>query len=124
MGVYRYSEWDGSQDLFDMSADALMDELGKHLISHWDVADALRRMQSGGLRDSQGRRLPSIQELLQRLQQRKQDQLNKYDLGSVLDEIRRKLDEILKTERQGIQNKLDEAREKAKSGSELSPEVQ
>jgi uncharacterized protein with von Willebrand factor type A (vWA) domain len=125
MSVYRYSEWDGSQNLFDMSADALMDELGKRLLSHWDVADALRRMQSGGLRDSQGRRLPSIQELLQRLQQRRQDQLNKYNLGSVLDEIRQKLDEILKTERQGIQSKLDEARQKAKStDSNLSPEVQ
>src|SRR3989304_667447 len=102
-----------------------MDQLGENLISHWDMADALRRMQDGGLRDSQGRRLPSIQELLQRLQQKKQDQLDKYNLGSVLDEIRRKLDDIMKAERLGIQEKLDEARQKVGQGDgELTPEVQ
>src|SRR4030065_2353713 len=112
MSEYRYSEWDGSQNLFDLNADELMNQLGENLISHWDLADALQRMQNGGLRDSQGRRLPSTQELLQRLQQRKQDQLDKYNLGSVLDEIRQKLDDIKKAERHGIQKKLGEARQK------------
>src|SRR3972149_10704303 len=125
MSVFRYSEWDGSQSLFDLNADDLMNQLGENLISHWDLADALRRMQNGGLRDSQGRRLPSVQELLQRLQKKKQDQLDKYNLGSVLDEIRQKLDDIMKAERQGIQDKLDEARQKAEQGAgELTPEVQ
>ena len=67
MSEFRYSEWDGSQNIFALNADDLMDELGEKLISHWDIDDALRRMQNGGLRDSQGRKLPSIQELLQRL---------------------------------------------------------
>lgn len=125
MSVFRYSEWDGRQELFDLNAGELMDQLGENLLSHWDVADALRRMQMGGLRDSQGRRLPSIQDLLQRLQQRKQEQLEKYNLGSMLDEIRHKLDDIIKTERQGIQQKLDEARQKASGDAgELTPEVQ
>jgi hypothetical protein len=90
MGEFRYSEWDGSQELFNLNADELMNQLGENLLSRWDVNDALRRMQTGGLRDSQGRRLPSIQDLLQRLQQRKQSQLEKYNLGSMLDEIRHK----------------------------------
>ncbi|MEK7354678.1 MAG: VWA domain-containing protein, partial [Chloroflexota bacterium] len=129
MSVFRYSEWDGSQNLFDLNADDLMGQLGENLISHWDLADALRRMQNSGLRDSQGRRLPSIQELLQRLQQRKQEQLDKYNLGSVLDEIRQKLDDIMKAERQGIQEKVDEAKSfqtgRTEAGAgELSPEVQ
>jgi len=63
--------------------------------------------------------------LLQRLRQRKQGQLEKYKLSSVIDEIRQKLDNILKTERQGIQRRLDEARQKAgESTGELSPEMQ
>jgi len=61
----------------------------------------------------------------ERLQQRKQDQLDKYNLGSMLDEIRQKLDDIMKAERHGIQKKLDEARQKAEQAdAELSPEVQ
>ncbi len=125
MNIYRYSEWDGSQNLFDLDADQLMDELGRNLMSYGDLSYALRMMQRGGITDSQGRKLPSIQELLQRLRQRKQSQLDKYNLGSVLDEIRQKLDNILKTERQGIQRKLDEAKQKAREGAgELSPEMQ
>ena len=125
MNIYRYSEWDGSQDTFDLNADELMDELGRNLMSYGDLSYALRLMQRSGIRDSQGRRLPSIQELLQRLRQRKQSQLDKYKLSSVMDEIRQKLDNILKTEREGIQQRLDEARQKAgESAGELSPEVQ
>ncbi|MBI4283970.1 MAG: VWA domain-containing protein [Chloroflexi bacterium] len=125
MNIYRYSEWDGSQDMFDSDADELMNELGRQLMSDGDLSDALRQMQRSGMRDSQGRRLPSIQELLQRLRQRKQSQLDKYDLGSMLDELRQKLDDIMKTERQGIQKKLDEAKQKAQEGAgAVSPEMQ
>ena len=124
MNIYRYSEWDGSQELFELNADELMDELGRNLMSYGDLSYALRLMQRGGFRDGQGRQMPSIQELLERLRQRRQNQLDKYNLGSVLDEIRQKLDNILKTERQGIQRKLDEARQKAgEDTGELSPEV-
>jgi len=66
-----------------------------------------------------------MQELLQRLRQQKQSQLDKYNLGSVMDEIRQKLDDIVKTEREGIQRRLEEARQKAEEDAgELSPEVQ
>ncbi len=125
MNIYRYSEWDGSQNLFELNADELMDELGRNLMSYGDFSYALHLMQQGGPRDGQRRRLPTIQELLERLRQRRQNQLDKYNLSSVLDEIRQKLDKILKTERQGIQRKLDEARQKAREGAgELSPDVQ
>ena len=124
MGIHRYSEWDGTQDLFDLTADGLMDELGQSLLSSGDLADALRRMQNGGLKDSQGRRLPSIQQLLQRLRQAKQDHLDKYDLGSMLDNITEKLDQVLETERSGIERKLDEARQKVEEDDgELSAEI-
>jgi uncharacterized protein with von Willebrand factor type A (vWA) domain len=124
MSIFKYSEWDGSQDVFDMNPDRLMDELGRRMMTYGDLNYAMRLMQRGGLRDNQGRRLPSMQELLQKLRNQKQQQLDRFNLGSVLDDIRQKLDEILKTEREGIQNKLDEAREKSGGDTaELSPEV-
>ncbi len=124
MGTFRYSEWDGSQDVFDLNPDRLMDELERRLMTYGDLNYALRLLQRGGLRDEQGRRLPSMQQLLQRLRQQRQEQLDRYNLGSIIDEIRQKLEEILKTERQGIQEKLDEARQKVgESGDGLDPDV-
>jgi uncharacterized protein with von Willebrand factor type A (vWA) domain len=91
-----------------------MEELGRNMMSYGDLSYALRSMQRGGLRDSQGRRLPSVQDLLQRLRQRRQSQLDRYNLGSMMKEIREKLDNILKTERQGIERRREEARQKAR----------
>ncbi|MBI2830247.1 MAG: VWA domain-containing protein, partial [Chloroflexi bacterium] len=123
MRRYRYSEWDGSQDRPDVDAEHLLDELGRSLMSDGDMEQILHRMQQRGVRDRQGRWMPSIQDLIQRLRQQRQSQLDKYNLGSMVDEIRQKLDNILKTEREGIQKRLDEAREKAaQSADRLSPE--
>jgi uncharacterized protein with von Willebrand factor type A (vWA) domain len=125
MRSFRYSEWDGTQNIFEPDADALMEELQRNLMFDGDLAEALRQMQRRGLTDSQGRRLPSLQDLLRRLRQRRQEHLEKYKLGSVLGEIRKKLEGIIQTEQQGIQGRLDEARQKAAdSSSELNPEMQ
>ncbi len=124
MRIYRYSEWDESQDLFDLDKDELMDELEQNLMSYGDLSYALWKMQHDGIRGGEGKQLSGIQELLQRLRQRRQDQLNKYKLSSVMDEIRQKLDNVLKAEREGIQRRLDETRQKAKEGADgLSPET-
>jgi len=124
MTIYRYSEWDGTQDIFELDKDELMEELARNLMYDGNLSYALWKMQRLGLRGSDGRRLPGIQDLLQQLRQRKQSQLDKYRLSSVLDEIRQKLENIVKTERQGIQKKLDEARQKAEEGAPgLGPET-
>lgn len=113
MGQFRYSEWDGTQNLFDMDADELMDKVGDDLMSNENLSDILRRMMRNGMRNRQGQRLPGLQEMLERLRQRRQQKLDKYDLGSIVDEIREKLNEIKKKERQGIQDQLGKARQKA-----------
>jgi uncharacterized protein with von Willebrand factor type A (vWA) domain len=124
MRKYRYSEWDGTQDIFEPDAEELMQELERNLMFDGDLSRALRMMQRGGLMDSQGRRLPSLQDLIQRLRRRRQEHLEKYKLDSVLDEIREKLKTITGTERQGIKDRLDEARQKAAdSQNDLDPET-
>jgi len=122
MKTYRYSEWDGSQD-FNLDEDEIMDELFRRLMSNGDLASALWKMQRNGL-STDGRRVVGIQQLLQQVRQRKQDQLDKYKLSSVMDEILQKLNNILKTEREGIQKRLDEAKQKAEGGTDqFSPEM-
>ncbi len=125
MKRYRYSQWDGSQDTYIPNAEELMNELGQNLMSYGDISYVLRMMQRGGIKDSQGRRLPGVQELLQRLRQARQGQLEKYNLSSVIEGLRSKLDNILKQERAGIQRRLDEAKKKAKEGgTELDKQMQ
>jgi uncharacterized protein with von Willebrand factor type A (vWA) domain len=118
MSIFRYSEWDGTQEFLDFDQEELMDELARNLMRDGSMSYALWKMQRQGMRDSQGRRLPGLQDLLQQLRQKKQSQLDKYKLGSVMDEIRKKLDDVIKTERQGIQKRLDDAREKVEKGTE------
>jgi uncharacterized protein with von Willebrand factor type A (vWA) domain len=124
MTNYRYSEWDGTQEIFEPDADALMEDLQRNLMYDGDLAEALRMMQRNGLTDRQGRHLPSLRELLQRLRQRRQEHLEKYKLNSLLDDIRKRLDDIIRTERKGIQERLDMARQKsADSSQELNQEM-
>ncbi|OGO22438.1 MAG: hypothetical protein A2144_04310 [Chloroflexi bacterium RBG_16_50_9] len=121
----RYSEWDGSQNIFEPDTDALMQELQRNLMYDGNLAEALRMMQRNGLTDRLGRRLPSLKDLIQRLRQRRQEHLGKYKLNSMMEDIRKRLDDIINIERQGIQSRLDEARKKAASGSQdLTPEMQ
>ena len=120
-----YSEWDGSQNIFEPDTDDLMQELQRNLMYDGDLAEALRAMQRNGLTDRMGRNLPSLRELVQRLQERRKEHLKKYKLNSMMEDIRKRLDEIINTERQGIQHRMDEAREKAAQGSQdLDPEMQ
>ena len=124
MHNYYYSEWDGSQEFEELDSDQLMDELGKQVFRHGNLTDALRAMQRFGI-NNQGRRMPNLDQLLQRLRQMRQDQLSRYNLDSMMDEIKQKLDHILDTERQGIQKKLDESSEKIqKSDGDLTSDIQ
>jgi len=69
--------------------------------------------------------MPSLDKLMERLRRMRQEQLNQYNLDSIMDEIKQRLEKILDTERQGIQKKVDETRKKVESGDqELAPEVQ
>ncbi|MDY6917783.1 MAG: VWA domain-containing protein, partial [Chloroflexota bacterium] len=107
---YRYSQWDGTQDIPEMGADQLMDVLSDSLTSHGDVWRALQKLFRLGLEDAEGRRLPGIQDLLQRLRGLKRQTLDRYNIGSILDEIRDRLDDAVNTERDGIEKRLEEAR--------------
>ena len=116
MSTYRYFKWDGTEP-FAFDKDKLMDELSRRLMADGNLSDALWKMQNMGMRDIGNRQLPSLKELLRRLQERRQGQLNRYNLDSVIEDIRKALEDIVKTERAGIQKKLGEVRQKAQQGS-------
>lgn len=116
---YRYSQWDGTQDIFEPSADEVMDAISDSLTLHGDVLHALQRLFQLGMEGRWGQRLKGIQELLRQLRERKRQALDRYDIGSVLDDIRDRLHRIVETEREGIKRRLDEARA-SKEGQEMA----
>jgi len=116
---YRYSQWDGTQDIFEPSADDIMDAISDSLTLHGDVLHALERLFQLGLEGRWGQRLKGIQELLRQLRELKRQTIDRYDIGSVLDDIRDRLDRIVSTEREGIQRRLQEARA-GKEGREMA----
>ena len=110
MSVYKYYQWDGTQDIFEPSAEELMDAISDGLSLHGDVLRVLQRLFQSGLEGQWGQKLKGIQELLRQLRELKRQTLDRYDISSVLDDIREKLDRIVKTEREGIERRLEEAK--------------
>ena len=108
---YRYSHWDGTQSPFDLDEAAIMDEMADDLIAHGDIQRALRDLFQRGMQDRDGRQTPGLRDLMDRLGQRRQDFLNRYDMDSIVNDLQEKLDDVVKTEREGIQRRLDEAHE-------------
>jgi len=109
--LYRYSQWDGSQDLFHLDEEDLMAELSHHLLNQGDLSRALRLMMQRGVKGPLGEHIPGIQELLQRLRSRRQELLDRYDLSSLVKGLREQVEEIVALERQGIRKRLAEARQ-------------
>src|SRR3989441_9838911 len=112
--LFRYSRWDGTQHLADLDADDLLAAMSDDLMSDGDLWNALRRMFQRGVQDPKGQRVPGIQDMLERLRKRRQQQLDRYDLGSALENIKKKLDEVIRTERAGIERQVPAQAARAK----------
>src|SRR4051794_17029667 len=106
---FRYSAWDGTQRGFDLDADALLDEMTDDLLYHGDLHAALRRMLQQGLRDRNGDELMGLRDMMQRLRERRKEMLEQYDLGGVYEDIADRLREIVDQEREGIDQRVDDA---------------
>jgi len=58
--------------------------------------------------------VPGIQDMLERRLKRRQQQLERHDLGSALEDINKKLDVVLRTERAGIERQVQDPGDRAK----------
>src|SRR5439155_441390 len=104
--LIRYSRWDGSQAVPDLDADDLLSAMSDDLMLDGDPWRALRRLFQQGLQHPAGQRTPGLQDLLKQLRQQRQQRLDRYDLGGALEDIKKKLAEITRTEREGIKDRL------------------
>ena len=117
---WEYRRWDGTQRGFEDEVDALFSELADDLLYHGDPDAALRRLLTSGFERPDGERVQGLRELMERLRQQRQEELDRGDLGGAFDEIARELDEVLSEERAGLESLAAEA---GASGDERRREV-
>jgi uncharacterized protein with von Willebrand factor type A (vWA) domain len=112
----RYSRWDGSQSLPDFDADDLLAAMADDLVADGDLRRALERLLRQGFRNRDGEQVPGLRDLIERLRRQRQSLLDRHDLGDVLGDLRKQLQDVLDTERKGIDRRVEAARQAAETG--------
>ncbi len=113
--LFRYSRWDGQQKV-EVDADDLLSAMADDVLADGDPWRALQRLMHYGAPQGENQRRRGLQDMLKELRKRRQERLDRYDLGSSLDDIKKKLDDIVKTEREGIDRRVSEAKQGAEQG--------
>ncbi|MCH7511127.1 MAG: hypothetical protein IIB19_02060 [Chloroflexi bacterium] len=109
MFSFRYSEWDGTQEIPSLDPDEVLEALTDDLMNFGDLQHALRNLLQRGMRDPMGQRLQGLRDLLQQLRQQRRSTLDQYNLGSAFEDIEKRLKEILSMESATLDRRLHEA---------------
>ena len=105
---YRYSRWDGTQKLDPLDADEVLDALSEDLMSYGDLSAALQRLYRWG-----SDQVPGLEQLLKQIREQRERELSRYDLDSTVEQLREQLQEVVDTERKGIDRKLAEQKDES-----------
>src|SRR6266480_133407 len=105
---YGYSRWDGTQNIEGLDADDILNAMADDYMEEGNLQQALKRLMQEGIRSEDGRKTMGLRELMERMRNMRNEQLNRYNMASgVMDDLREKLEEIKNLEREGIQRRLD-----------------
>ena len=113
---HRFSAWDGSQAL-SLNPDQILEALSEDLMEYGDLRWAMRNLMSRGMQMPQGGYLQGLRDMLKQLRDKKRERLEQFDLSSIFDEFRERLDDILGMERDRINEWL------TKDGGDFSGDV-
>lgn len=94
----RYSQWDGTQ-LPELSPEDVLSALSEDLMEFGDLEQAMRYLMQRGM---DGQQIQGLRDMLKQLKAQRTERLERYDMGSVLEDIKQQLDEILDLEQQSI----------------------
>ncbi len=118
---YRYSRWDGTQQVSLFDNDDLLEHLSEDILAGHDVEQALRGLLQRGIEgDDQDQRIEGLHELMQRVQEQRRNMLERFNLESLIDDLKERLRDVVETERKGIDRRLREAREQLSNTDEAS----
>jgi uncharacterized protein with von Willebrand factor type A (vWA) domain len=107
MRTYRYFEW-ATASGGELNGEQLLDALADYLTEDGDVARAMQMLMQRGMSSGE-QKMQGLRDMLEQLRKRKQQQLDKYDLNSLLNDVRQQLDQVLQQERQAVEDQLQTA---------------
>jgi uncharacterized protein with von Willebrand factor type A (vWA) domain len=102
MRSYRYSRWDGTQESPPVDGEDLMDAMADDLASYGDFRQALRNLMRRGMEGRMGSGFEGIREMIERLKQQSRERLERYNLASLVDELKKRLDDIVQQEKEAL----------------------
>src|SRR5919198_3610792 len=97
----RYSRWDGTQRLDALEADELLAAMSDELLSGGELEDAMARLSRWGIPG----RMEGMKDLLERLRAAKQRRAQRHDLSTAFDQLKEKLEEVKRLEREGLERR-------------------
>ncbi len=103
---HRFSAWDGSQSL-PLDADQILEALADDLMEYGDLRWAMRNLMSRGMQIPQGGYMQGLRDMLKQLRDQKRQRLEQFDLSSIFDDFRERLDEIVGMEKERIDEWLN-----------------
>ena len=104
--LIRYSEWDGSQKE-ELDADDILEALSEDLMEFGDLQQAMRYLMQRGMETSDGNYIKGLRDLLRQLKEERRQRLERYDMGGIMEDIKRQLDDILAMEKETIDAWID-----------------
>jgi uncharacterized protein with von Willebrand factor type A (vWA) domain len=107
--LYRYSEWDGTQEIPPLDPDEILSAITDDLMNFGDLQHALRNLLQRGMRGPMGQRLQGLRDLLQRLRQNRRQMLDRYNLSSLFEDLEKRIQEVLDLEQETLRRRLEEA---------------
>ena len=123
MRSYRYSSWDGTQELLPVDGEDLMDAMAEDLASHGDFRQALRNLMRQGMEGRMGSGFEGIREMVERLKQQSQERLERYNLASLVDELKKRLDEIVEQEKAALSPQQEQGGDETADGNQPGGEA-
>ena len=104
---FRYGSGDGSQQA-PLSGDDVLDAIAEDLMEYGDLKWAMRSLMSRGMTMPNGGYIQGLRDLLRQLREQKRARLQQFNLSSVMQDIEKKLAEILDMEKNTINEWLDQ----------------
>jgi uncharacterized protein with von Willebrand factor type A (vWA) domain len=107
MPLYEYRRWDGTQTFEPFTAADVMEHLADQILDDGDLMAALRELMQRGAQLPSGRNMSGLRDLLERLRQRREQMLQRYNMDSVMGDVKERLEQVVQTEREGIERRLE-----------------